>query len=244
MVMPVPTAPDTPVPSVTASDVRSVFPGVNTRKATGLDGVPGRALTSCADQLAEVFIDIFNLSLLQAEVPTCFKKTTIIPVPKKARCTLSPLLYSLYTYDCVVKIRTNANYKLTDDTTKVGWISNNDESNYRRATEGLVMWCNENNLSLNTGKAKELNIDFRKKGGEYAPIYINGTEARRVSSIKFLTVTIADNLSWISHVEATVKKAQRLFFLRRLRRFGMSIRFLTNFYRCTIKAYRLGAYGL
>eukprot|EP00061_Rhincodon_typus_P007776 g29797.t1 len=32
---------------------------------------------------AEIFTDIFYLSLLQAEVPTCFKKTTITPVPKK-----------------------------------------------------------------------------------------------------------------------------------------------------------------
>eukprot|EP00061_Rhincodon_typus_P000844 g12960.t1 len=35
------------------------------------------------DQLAEVFTNIFNLSLRQAKVPARFKKTTIIPVPKK-----------------------------------------------------------------------------------------------------------------------------------------------------------------
>eukprot|EP00061_Rhincodon_typus_P013597 g40064.t1 len=80
---PDPTAPDTPVPSVTALKVRSVFLGVNTRKAMGPDVVPGRELRPCADQLVEAFIDIFNLSLLQAKVPTCFKKTSIIPVPKK-----------------------------------------------------------------------------------------------------------------------------------------------------------------
>eukprot|EP00061_Rhincodon_typus_P014532 g41603.t1 len=78
-----PTAPDTPVPTVTTSEVRSVFLGVNPRKAIGPDGVPGQALRSCADQLVEVFTNIFNLSFLQAKVPTCFKKTTIIPVPKK-----------------------------------------------------------------------------------------------------------------------------------------------------------------
>eukprot|EP00061_Rhincodon_typus_P016070 g44089.t1 len=33
---------------------------------------------------------------------------------------------------------------------------------------------------------KELIIDFRKKGGEHPPIYINGTEVERVESIKFL----------------------------------------------------------
>ena len=31
--------------------------------------------------------DIFNLSLQQSIVPTCFKKATIIPVPKKAQAT-------------------------------------------------------------------------------------------------------------------------------------------------------------
>eukprot|EP00061_Rhincodon_typus_P003468 g20164.t1 len=77
------TAPDAPVPTVTTSNARSFFLGVNPRKAPGLDGVPGRALRSCVDQLVEVFTDIFNLSLLQAKVPTCFKKATIIPVPKK-----------------------------------------------------------------------------------------------------------------------------------------------------------------
>eukprot|EP00061_Rhincodon_typus_P000820 g12846.t1 len=70
---PAPIAPDTPVPSVTASEIRSVFLRVNPRKVMGPDGVPGRAPRSCVDQLVEVFTDIFNLSLLQAEVPTCFK---------------------------------------------------------------------------------------------------------------------------------------------------------------------------
>eukprot|EP00061_Rhincodon_typus_P011444 g36456.t1 len=84
-VMPAPTAPDTPVASVTASDVRLVFLGVNPRKTMGPDGDPGRALRSCAGQLVEVFTNIFNLSLLKAKDPTCFQKTIIIPVPKKAR---------------------------------------------------------------------------------------------------------------------------------------------------------------
>eukprot|EP00061_Rhincodon_typus_P015483 g43187.t1 len=74
---------DEPVPSVTAADIRLVFLRVNSRKAMGLDRVPSHALRSCADQLAEVFADIFNFSLLQAKVPNSFKKTTIIPVPKK-----------------------------------------------------------------------------------------------------------------------------------------------------------------
>eukprot|EP00061_Rhincodon_typus_P013771 g40356.t1 len=130
----------------------------------------------------------------------------------------------------------NAIHKFTDDTTTVGRISNNDESKYRREIESLVTWCNENNLSLNVGKTKELIIDFRKKGGEQAPTYINRTEVERVKSNKFLSVMMTDDLSWTSHVNATVKMAQHLFFLRWLRKFGISIRSLTNLYRCTIES--------
>eukprot|EP00061_Rhincodon_typus_P016301 g44442.t1 len=68
------------------------------------------------------------------------------------------------------------------------------------------MWCNDNNLSLNIGKAKELIIDFRKKGGEHAPISINGTEVERVKSIQFFGVTITDDLSWTSHDHKKLQK--------------------------------------
>eukprot|EP00061_Rhincodon_typus_P003092 g19253.t1 len=113
----------------------------------------------------------------------------------------------------------------------------NNKSKYRREIESLVTWCNENNLSLNIGKTKELIIDFRNKEGEYTPIYKNRTEVERVKTIKFLGVTITNNLSWTSHIKVTVKKTQQcLFFLRRLKTFGMFIRTLTNFYRCTIES--------
>jgi hypothetical protein len=36
---------------------------------------------------ASVFTDIFNRSLSQSVVPTCFKMATIVPVPKKAKMT-------------------------------------------------------------------------------------------------------------------------------------------------------------
>eukprot|EP00061_Rhincodon_typus_P018794 g48120.t1 len=71
----------------------------------------------------------------------------------------------------------------------------------------------------------------RKKRGEHTPIYINGPEVERVKSIKFLGATITDNLSRISKANATVKRAQQ-----RLRNSGMSIRPLTNVYRCIIKS--------
>jgi hypothetical protein len=47
--------------------------------------IPGRVLRACAEQLACIFMVIFNLSLAQSVIPTCFKITTIIPVPKNSK---------------------------------------------------------------------------------------------------------------------------------------------------------------
>ena len=69
------------------------------------------------------------------------------------------------------------------------------------------------------------------------PVYINGDEEEMLESFKFLGVQITNNLSWSLHTDAIVKKAhQCLYFLRRLRKFGMSTTTLINFYRCTIES--------
>jgi hypothetical protein len=70
-------------------DVSKTFKRVNIHNAAGPDGLPGHVLRACADQLAGVFTDIFNMSLIESVIPTCFKQTTMwFPVPKnmKAIC--------------------------------------------------------------------------------------------------------------------------------------------------------------
>ncbi len=73
--------------SLSVVDVTRSFKRVNIRKAVGPDGIPGRVLKPCAFQLARVFTDIFNLSLSLSVVPSCFKKSTIVPIPKKNKIT-------------------------------------------------------------------------------------------------------------------------------------------------------------
>ena len=68
------------------ADMCKTFKQVNIHLAAGPDGLPGHA-RACADQLASVFTDIFNLSLTESVIPTCFKQITIVPVPKKANVT-------------------------------------------------------------------------------------------------------------------------------------------------------------
>ncbi len=65
--------------------VRRELKRVNVRKAAGPGGITGRVLRSCADQLAGLFTSIFNESLATSVVPTSFKKSVIIPVPKNSK---------------------------------------------------------------------------------------------------------------------------------------------------------------
>ncbi len=70
--------------TVSEDEVRRALKRVNVRKAAGPDGITARVLRSCADQLAGLFTSIFTESLATSVVPTSFKKSVIIRVPKKS----------------------------------------------------------------------------------------------------------------------------------------------------------------
>ncbi len=71
--------------TLSEDEVRRELKRVNVRKAAGPDGITGRVLRSCADQLAGLFTSIFNESLATSVVPTSFKKSVIIPVLKNSK---------------------------------------------------------------------------------------------------------------------------------------------------------------
>jgi hypothetical protein len=122
----------------------------------------------------------------------------------------------------------------------VGLITN-DKTAYREEVRALGVLCPQNNLSLNVKKTKERILDFGKQHPpihrEHPPIHINEAAVEKVESFKFLSVHITDKLKWSTHTYSVVKKAeQRLFNLRRLNKFVLAPKTLTNFYRCTIES--------
>ena len=107
-----------------------------------------------------------------------------------------------------------------DDTTAVGLSTDNDETAYREQVRDLAVCCQDNNLSFNVSKTKELIVDYRKWKAEQAPIHINGVVVEQVESFKLLSVHITKDLSLSTHT--VVKSARQcLFPLRRLKRFCM-----------------------
>ena len=121
-------------------------------------------------------------------------------------CVLSPLVY---THDCMARHDSNTIIKFADDTTVVDLIYDNNETAYREEVRDLAGWCQNNNLSLNVTKIKEMMVDYRKRGTEHVPILIDGAVVEQVESFKFIGVHINNKLDWSKHTKTVVKRARQ-----------------------------------
>ncbi|KAI4891381.1 hypothetical protein NFI96_025937, partial [Prochilodus magdalenae] len=163
--------------------------------------------------------------------------TTILSTGSPQGCVLSPLLFTLLTYDCSPIHPGCHIVKFADDTAVVGCITNSDESGYRQEVEHLEGWCRKNNLCINVKKTKEMIVDFRRGRHAHLPLHVEGSAVEVVSSYRYLGVHLSNNLTWSNNASSLVRKAhQRLYFLRRLRRAGLGSSVLTSFYRCLVES--------
>ena len=69
---------------IVTDDVVKLFKHLNAYKAPGPDGICGRTLRYCAEQLGGVFGRLFQLSIDSGHIPSVWKFSNIIPVPKKS----------------------------------------------------------------------------------------------------------------------------------------------------------------
>ncbi|KAI3371224.1 hypothetical protein L3Q82_023533, partial [Scortum barcoo] len=131
-------------------------------------------------------------------------------------CVLSPLLYSLFTHDCVATNSSNTIIKLADDTTVIGhWPDHrrrDEETAYREEVRALKSWCQDNNLQLNNvSKTKELIVDFRRRRQreEHAPLSINGTTCGESQQLQVPPVHISEDLTWTHHTDFIYHKVSQ-----------------------------------
>ena len=180
------------------------------------------------DRPQHVMIRSGNASVTSAELRT----NTGAP----QGCVLSPGLFTLYTTDCRCTAGGTFQVKFSDDTSLTGLITTS-EASYRGAVAGLVQWCDDNHLLLNVAKTKEMVVDFRRDPPRPAPLVIKGEEVEIVDQYKYLGSTMDNRLDWSANVQALVKRGnQRMYFLRRLRSFGVGPRLLELFYRATVES--------
>ncbi|XP_041654164.1 succinate receptor 1-like [Cheilinus undulatus] len=219
-----------------SGDMVTTLKHINIRKAAGPDHIPGRVLKECSNQ---VLTDIFNTSLSHAIVPSCFKKASIVPVPKKPSVTSLNDYRPVALTPIIMRHTTNPIMKYADNTTAAGHIpqTDNDDLAYREEVLQLVDWCEENNHILNVDNTKEIIADFRKNQTCHPPLIINNTAVEVVESTKFLGMHITASLTWTTNTASLVKRAQqRLFFLHRMRRAHLPTNILTSFHRSTTES--------
>ena len=79
-------------------------------------------------------------------------------------------------------------------------------------------------MELNHKKCKEMVISFLKYDvARLNTIYVSGLPVQSVSSFKLLGIILSNDLTWNSHVEKIIKKANsRLYALRQLKKAGLS----------------------
>ena len=129
-------------------------------------------------------------------------------------------------------------FKYVDDSTLYEVCSANaTHSLLQRAATEAVQWSDDNLMSVNCDKTKELLVSFARSKPDIPPITINGKSIERVSTAKLLGVTFSSDLTWDAHIEDIHSKAsQRLYFLRLLHRAGVESSHIVRIYHSLIRS--------
>ena len=99
----------------------------------------------------------------------------------------------------------------------------------------LERWSPQNYMKINYTKTKEI-ILGKIRNQNIPALTISGNPIQRVSCFKLLGVHISDNLLWESHIDYICSKTNsRLYFLKRLKRAGLSVNDLRCFYTTVVR---------
>ncbi|WP_432422668.1 RNA-directed DNA polymerase [Streptococcus dysgalactiae] len=147
---------------------------------------------------------------------------------------LSPYLFSTFISDLSCTSPTVL-FKYADDVVLCQSISNPSELvKFSDNLSNVHCFSNQHNVSLNLSKCSECVFSLSKSTNLSDPVFIDSEPLSRVSSIKYLGVTIDANLRWSSHIQCCTGKLRRLsFYIRKLRQYRVSQpTILTFVYQC------------
>ena len=112
---------------------------------------------------------------------------------------------------------------------KPAWHVTNVSSNMTAYLSSLLNWTVDND----TSKTKEM-ILGRIDSSSISPVSTAAGPIQRVTNFKLLGINLDASLSWTTHINIIVSKAsKRLYFLKQLRRAGVSS--LLLFYTSVIR---------
>ena len=127
-------------------------------------------------------------------------------------------------------------HKFVDDTTFTEILESVDTpSHMDRFLEELEDWSASNYMIVNKKKTKEIILGGLRQYPVPA-LSISGDPIERVSCFKLLGVNLTDDLRWETHIDSICCRVNsRLYFLRQLKRAGLSTDELKCFYTSVIR---------
>ena len=99
------------------------------------------------DAVCEWVFNFLSLRPQRVRIGHRLSDEIVISTGSPQGCILSPLLFSLCTFDCTSNADSNLVIKYADDTTIIGQISDNDESKYRAEVKCLEVWSKATTFS-------------------------------------------------------------------------------------------------
>ena len=149
---------------------------------------------------------------------------------------LGPLLFAVTVNDLVSSWFPRAKY--VDDLTVLEVVPRNSPSMLNFVVNEIESYAISNNMRLNPLKCKELSVDFlRYNSCSWQPIAVGGAFIKRVSCFKLLGVYISEDLSWASHCDRIIKRAnRRLYALRVVKNCGLPMQDLLAVYCSLIRS--------
>ena len=126
-------------------------------------------------------------------------------------------------------------HKFVDDCTLSEVLSKLATSAMQQELDAINIWSQANYMKINTKKTKEMQLRPNHKN-QPTTLQLNGHPIERVTSYKLLGLHVTDKLRWSEHVSAICSKAaQRLHFLKQLKRAAVSTSDLVYYYQSVIR---------
>ena len=147
---------------------------------------------------------------------------------------LGPTSFLLHINDLQTECKT---IKYVDDAS-IWAVCNRDgtDDTLQLAADQALQWSMNNNMVINTEKTKEMTIYYGKKPLTVGNVMMDGTKIETVTCIKVLGVVINNKLTWHDHVQyITTRASSRLYFLRMLKRVGISLTDIFHVYTSIIR---------